>query len=66
MSRSAVDILADILQNSVFDPEELAREQGVVIQEIGQAEDTPDDIIFDHLQATSLSRPGARPPDPGD
>jgi predicted Zn-dependent peptidase len=58
----AVDILADILQESVFDPEELAREQGVVIQEIGQAEDTPDDIIFDHLQAIafpdqSLGRP---------
>jgi predicted Zn-dependent peptidase len=50
----AVDILADILQESVFDPEELAREQGVVIQEIGQAEDTPDDIIFDHLQAQAF------------
>jgi len=58
----AVDILADILQESVFDDEELAREKGVVIQEIGQSEDTPDDIIFDHLQATafpdqSLGRP---------
>jgi predicted Zn-dependent peptidase len=50
----AVDILADILQDSVFDPEELTREQGVVIQEIGQAEDTPDDIIFDHLQAQAF------------
>jgi len=49
-----VDILADILQDSIFDPEEIAREQGVVIQEIGQAEDTPDDIIFDHLQATAF------------
>ena len=46
----AVDILADILQNSTFDPEELEREKGVVVQEIGQAEDTPDDVIFDHLQ----------------
>ena len=57
-----LDILADILQHSIFDPEELTREKGVVIQEIGQAEDTPDDIIFDHLQATafpnqSLGRP---------
>lgn len=49
----AVDIIADILQNSVFDAEELAREQSVVIQEIKQAEDTPDDIIFDHFQATA-------------
>jgi predicted Zn-dependent peptidase len=57
-----IDILADILQHSIFDPEELTREKGVVIQEIGQAEDTPDDIIFDHLQAIafpsqSLGRP---------
>ncbi len=50
----AVDILADILQDSVFDQEELAREKGVVIQEIGQAEDTPDDIIFDRLQAVAF------------
>lgn len=50
----AVDIIADILQDSVFDNEELTREKGVVIQEIGQAEDTPDDIIFDHLQSTAF------------
>jgi len=46
----AVDIIADILQHSTFDPEELARERAVVLQEIGQAEDTPDDIIFDLFQ----------------
>ncbi len=46
----AVDILADILQHSTLDPEELKREQDVVLQEIGQANDTPDDIIFDFLQ----------------
>ena len=49
----ALDILADILQHSVFDEAELARERAVVIQEIGQAQDTPDDIIFDHLQETA-------------
>ena len=48
-----VDILADILQNSIFDAEELARERAVVLQEIGQAEDTPDDIVFDHFQETA-------------
>lgn len=47
----ATDILTDILRNSTFDPEELTRERAVVLQEIGQAEDTPDDIIFDHFQA---------------
>ena len=46
----AVDLLADILQHSSFAEEELARERTVVLQEIGQSEDTPDDIIFDRLQ----------------
>ena len=46
----ALDILADIVQNSVFDPAELERERAVILQEIGQANDTPDDIIFDHFQ----------------
>ncbi len=47
----AADILADILFHSVFDEEELRRERDVVVQEIAQAHDTPDDIVFDHLQA---------------
>src|SRR5271169_6308685 len=46
----ALDILADILQHSTFDPEEMERERTVILQEIGQANDTPDDIIFDHFQ----------------
>lgn len=49
----ALDIIADILQNSVFDPEELQREQAVVVQEINQAVDIPDDIIFDHFQSVA-------------
>ncbi|MEX2010105.1 MAG: pitrilysin family protein, partial [Dongiaceae bacterium] len=49
----AIDIIADILQHSTFDETELARERAVVLQEIGQAEDTPDDIVFDHFQATA-------------
>ena len=49
----ALDMLADILQHSIFDPDELERERGVILQEIGQAEDTPDDIIFDHFQETA-------------
>ncbi len=58
----AVDILADILQHSTFDPEELARERSVVLQEIGQAHDTPDDIVFDHFQSTAFPhQPLGRP-----
>jgi predicted Zn-dependent peptidase len=34
----------------VFDPKELERERAVILQEIGQANDTPDDIIFDLFQ----------------
>ncbi|MGH6888584.1 MAG: M16 family metallopeptidase [Rhizomicrobium sp.] len=47
----AVDILGDILTRPVFDAGELERERQVVLQEIGQARDTPDDIVFDHLQS---------------
>ncbi len=54
----AVDILADILQHSTMDPEELARERAVVIQEIHQAYDTPDDIIFDHFQSAAFPGQG--------
>ncbi|MEO1194372.1 MAG: pitrilysin family protein [Pseudomonadota bacterium] len=50
----ALDLLGDILQNSLFDGEELQREKAVVLQEIGLAEDTPDDIVFDHLQETAF------------
>ncbi len=50
----SVDILADILQRSTFEETEMERERDVVIQEIGQSEDTPDDIIFDRLQEASF------------
>lgn len=50
----AVDVLADILQHSVVDDVELGRERSVVIQEIGQAQDTPDDVVFDHFQSTAF------------
>ena len=58
----AVDILADILIESAFDEEELEREKNVILQEIGQALDTPDDIIFDQFQETALpGQPLGRP-----
>lgn len=46
----AADILADILQHSTFDPVELEKERQVILQEIGQVNDTPDDLIFDLFQ----------------
>ncbi|MDO9415782.1 M16 family metallopeptidase [Pararhizobium sp.] len=50
----AVDILADILTESSFDEEELRREQQVILQEIGAASDTPDDVVFDKFAETAF------------
>ena len=49
----AVDIIADILQHATMEADELERERAVVLQEIHQSNDTPDDIIFDHFQLTA-------------
>ena len=57
-----IDIIGDILTHSLLDPTELERERGVILQEIGQANDTPDDIVFDHFQNTAFpSQPMGRP-----
>jgi predicted Zn-dependent peptidase len=45
-----LELIADILTESTYEVAELERERQVVLQELGQARDTPDDIIFDHLQ----------------
>src|SRR3954469_7634057 len=42
----AADLIGDILQRSTFDEGELEKERNVVLQEIGQVNDTPDDLIF--------------------
>ncbi|HEY4943034.1 MAG TPA: pitrilysin family protein [Rhizomicrobium sp.] len=49
----AIDLLSDILIHPAFAQDEIERERQVVLQEIGQAADTPDDIVFDHLQSVS-------------
>jgi predicted Zn-dependent peptidase len=49
----AIDVISDIVLNPVFDPAEIEVERGVILQEIGQAHDTPDDVIFDWLQEES-------------
>ena len=50
----ALDVLADILSDPTFDREELAREQSVIVQEIGAVADTPDDLIFEYLNAIAF------------
>lgn len=46
----AIDIIADILTNPLFDAEELEKEKEVVVQEIGEAWDTPDDAVYELMQ----------------
>ena len=49
----SINLLFDILQNSLFEEKEIEVERGVILQEIGQSLDTPDDVIFDWLQDIS-------------
>src|SRR5260370_34523995 len=48
----AQDILADMLQHSVLDPEEIAREKNVLLEAIKRHEDTPDELVHDVFAAT--------------
>ncbi|HSP48921.1 MAG TPA: pitrilysin family protein [Pseudolabrys sp.] len=52
----ALDVLSDILSEPAFDPEELRREQNVIVQEIGASEDDPDGVVFDRLQETAFPK----------
>ncbi len=50
----ALDVISDIVLNPIFDEREIETERHVILQEIGQALDTPDDIIFDWLQEAAF------------
>ncbi|MCB1506126.1 MAG: insulinase family protein [Hyphomicrobiaceae bacterium] len=50
----ALEILADIIQNSLFDPQELEREREVILQEIASTRDSPEDIGYDLLQEAAF------------
>ena len=49
----ALSVLSDIFQNSTMIEEELEREKEVIVQEIGQTYDAPDDAIFEYYQQTA-------------
>ena len=49
--KTAVDVLSDILTHSTFDPEELAKERSVVLEELAMTEDSPEDVAFDRACA---------------
>ncbi|CAK9186028.1 unnamed protein product [Ilex paraguariensis] len=50
----ALDILADILQNSKFDERRITRERDVILREMEEVEGQMDEVIFDHLHATAF------------
>lgn len=57
-----LEILGDILLNPLFEETEFLKEKEVVIQEIGEAADQPDDVMFETLQSLSWGEhPLARP-----
>jgi predicted Zn-dependent peptidase len=49
-----VDLIADLVSGARFDPDDIVREKEVVLQELGEARDTPDDIVFDYLQEAAF------------
>ena len=48
-----VELIADLVRKPHFDAGDLAREKDVVLQELGEARDLPDDIINDHFHSTA-------------
>jgi predicted Zn-dependent peptidase len=50
----ALDVLADILSEPTFEHDDVIREQSVIVQEIGGVADTPDDLVFEHLNAIAF------------
>ena len=58
----AMDVIADLAVHPAFDPAEMEKEKGVVIEEIAMAEDTPEDLVHElimlaHYGDQAISRP---------
>ena len=49
-----LDVLGDIIGDPLLDPEELALEQHVILQEIGAAHDVPEDWVFELFQQAAF------------
>jgi predicted Zn-dependent peptidase len=57
-----IEIIADMILHPHFRADDLAREKEVVLQELGEARDTPSDIIFDDLWLAAFpDQPLGRP-----
>jgi predicted Zn-dependent peptidase len=64
----AFDILSDILRNSIYDPQEMEKEKRVILDEIRDHEDMPDDLVHEYFvqevyKSHSLARPILGPPE---
>ena len=46
----ATDVICDFITSPLFDENEMIKEKEVVVQEIKQSLDTPDDLVFDYFQ----------------
>lgn len=49
----AVEILADIIQNSMLGEAEIERERGVILREMQEVETNLQEVVFDYLHATA-------------
>lgn len=58
----AADVLVDMIENPLFDAEELEREKLVIIEEINMNADDPDDVAMDEFDNISLSGSGLAHP----
>jgi len=50
----AIDVLSDILQDSIFPQEELDKERHVVVQEIKRKQDNPGSLVYEYFQRSSF------------
>ena len=58
----AIDILSDMILNSKFSPEDIKKEQSVVVEEINMGEDNPEDVLDDlHSRVTYGEAPLSMP-----
>ena len=59
---NGIDVLTDMMRNSLIDPVELEREESVVLEEIKRGEDEPSDHVHElHLSARWGSHPLGKP-----
>jgi predicted Zn-dependent peptidase len=59
---AAIDLLSDLVSHPAFEPADIAKEQGVILEEIKMVEDAPDDLVHEMFAQQFWSRhPLGRP-----